>query len=84
MRIVYDVPIAKKIHDAITKARENDPKCRHQIRYIILTQEEAVELYDFNLYRLQKGAEYLQDWEKCIKINNGKFRGVTLKVEGLK
>ena len=75
MKVIYEKSIEDKVVAAIQEAKS---LCK-EIEYIILTEQEAIELYDTCLeqdFALKGGKQ------KCGEVGNHWFYGVPLKVEG--
>ena len=75
MKVVYEKSIGTKVVAAIQEASS---LCK-EIEYIILTEKEAIELYDTHLVGrfCRKGVK-----AKCEEVANSHFYGIRLKVEG--
>lgn len=75
MKVVYEKSIGDKVVAAIQEAKEG----RKEIEYIILTEKEAIELYDthFGHSFCRKGVKV-----ECEEVADSYFYGIRLKVEG--
>ena len=75
MKVIYEKSIEDKVVAAIQEAKS---LCK-EIEYIILTEQEAIKLYDTHLglsFELKGVAE------KCEEVSDTYFYGIRLKVEG--
>ena len=75
MKVVYEKSIGDKVVAAIQEAKEG----RKEIEYIILTEKEAIELYDTHLADIFCCEGVVA---KCQEVANSHFYGIRLKVEG--
>ena len=76
MKVIYEKSIEDKVVAAIQEAKS---LCK-EIEYIILTEQEAIKLYDTHLglsFEL-KGVV-----AKCEEVSDTYFYGIRLEVEGL-